>query len=122
MLAAGPAELDIIYEHVPRALQPIVLGPKPRKLGESIRLLARNLDWYLRSPAPLMRPVWLMFPMVGMVLVLLLQVIWWGTTVTPEVTCILLTLLAVADTVIVEGRRRYAESVRLLAWHIQRVL
>ena len=121
-LAAGPAELGLIYEFVPAGISTFVLGAPPRKLRDSLRLLAANLDWYLAPPRPLRRPVWLMLPLLAMLLLLVLVLSYTGGYIAALPACIMLTLLAVADTVIVTGRRRYAESVRLLTLYVQRMV
>lgn len=54
-IAVGPQELAKIYDYTPWPWSLLILGPRPRHLRGWIRLVARNLDWYLAEPRLLIR-------------------------------------------------------------------
>jgi len=59
LFAAGPDEACRIYDYVAEPWRSIFLGQRPRNLEQMVRLVALNLDWYLKPPAPLFRGEWL---------------------------------------------------------------
>jgi hypothetical protein len=68
LIALGPQELSNIYSYSPWPWSLIILGPRPRDLKGWIRLVARNLDWYLEEPKLLIRAelltaeaIWVLF-------------------------------------------------------------
>jgi hypothetical protein len=54
-IAIGPQELAKIYDYTPWPWSLLILGPRPRHLRGWIKLVARNLDWYLAEPRLLVR-------------------------------------------------------------------
>lgn len=54
----GQRELAQIYDWTPRLWSLLYLGPRPRNFKGWLRLLVRNLDWYVSEPRPLFRVTW----------------------------------------------------------------
>lgn len=69
-IAIGPQELAKIYDYTPWPWSLLILGPRPRHLRGWIKLVARNLDWYLAEPRLLVR-----FESVGYVTCWMLYVV-----------------------------------------------
>ena len=59
LFTAGPEELLKIYDYVSEPWRTVFLGSKPKSIEGIAWLVARNLDWYLVPPQPLLRPEWL---------------------------------------------------------------
>jgi len=62
-LAIGPPDLEQIYNHTPWPWSMIYLGSRPRRFRDWIKLLSRNLDWYLNEPRTLFRIAWIGYPL-----------------------------------------------------------
>lgn len=58
LFAAGPDEVCRIYDYVAEPWRSIFLGQRPRNLEQMVRLVALNLDWYLKPPRRLFRREW----------------------------------------------------------------
>jgi hypothetical protein len=68
LLAEGPDQACRIYDHVPAVWGELFLGPRPRTVEQTTRLVALNLDWYLKPPAPLFRAEWIWLSLAGLIM------------------------------------------------------
>jgi hypothetical protein len=59
LLADGPEQVSRIYDYVPYPWGALFLGSRPRTIEQATRLVALNLDWYVRAPTPLFRLEWI---------------------------------------------------------------
>jgi len=76
-LALGWEHVCEIYDHVQLPWS-LFLGPRPRSLHRSVRLLAYNLDWYLLEPRSMVRPQWVVYIITFTVMPLLALLIIWN--------------------------------------------
>ena len=67
LLASGPDRAVAIYDHTP-AWAHLFLGPRPRNIRDTTRLVALNLDWYLDHPRPLLRQTWINLSLTALAL------------------------------------------------------
>lgn len=68
LLAAGPQQACQIYDYVPSPWRELYLGARPRSIEEVTRLVALNLDWYLKPPARLIRAEWIWLGLAALIL------------------------------------------------------
>jgi len=68
LLADGPDQVSRIYDYVPYPWGEVFLGPRPQTIEQATRLVALNLDWYVRAPARLFRLEWLGICLAALIL------------------------------------------------------
>lgn len=68
-IASGPLELAKIYDYAPWPWSLVILGYRPKNLRGWVRLVARNLDWYLAEPRLLIRLEWVAYILCWLVYV-----------------------------------------------------